>query len=102
MLVKAHISSQRFSHTLLVKGILLHVLQWRSWRQAALSINVPYIVLYGFYKKIQGTNIEKEILLYMVERSIILYIDNERYITDEILKSTEVKNKSLERIYALF
>lgn len=95
MLAKAHISSQRFSHTLLIKGILLHVLQGKSWRQAAAYIGVPYTILYQFYRTIEASNIIDSIVHYVIERRIALYVQDEKHITQELLESDFIVEETI-------
>lgn len=95
MLAKVHISSQRFSHTLLVKGILLHVLQWKSWRQAAGYIGVPHTILYQFYRTLDEASMIDSIVSYSIERRIALFIQDEKHITQELLESDSIVTESI-------
>ncbi len=80
---------------LLVKGILLHVLQWKSWRQSAEYIGVPYTILYQLYRSLEATDIVDNIIYYAIERRIALYIQDEKHITQELLESDEIIVQSI-------
>lgn len=74
---------------------MLHVLQWKSWRQAAMALNIPHTVLYSFYRElVESWNIN-EIIQYMIMRRIALYVSDEKHITSEFLQSDEIVTMSL-------
>ncbi|MFZ2255858.1 MAG: hypothetical protein WAW59_08400 [Patescibacteria group bacterium] len=69
--------SHNLSTMVLVKGILLHVLQKKSWRQAGAELKVSYTALYQFAQFFESREEKKELLSYLIERKIALYIANE-------------------------
>lgn len=81
---------------LLVKGILLHVLQRKSWRQAATELHMAsHIPLYQFYEHIRHTPEGDEIIEYMIYRRIALHLRDARHITPEILDSECIVEESI-------
>ncbi len=81
---------------ILMKGILLHVFQNKSWRQVGSELNIPHLPIYNFYSQIQHTSELRELLVYFIERRIALSLLTERATTREYLETDEVVERSRE------
>ena len=95
---KSGFCPKKFSATILVKWILIHILLKKSWRKISKQIWVPYLPIYQFYKKIEDKPELKEMLKYFCEKKVISFIKDENKLTREILDSEELVEKSLEQI----
>ena len=95
---KSGFCPKKFSATILVKWILIHILLKKSWRKISVQIWVPYLPIYQFYKKIEDKPELKEMLKYFCEKKVISFIKDEKNITKEFLDSEELVEKSLEQI----
>jgi len=98
---KSGFCPKKFSATILVKWILIHILLKKSWRKISTQIWVPYLPIYQFYKRIENKPELKEILIYFCQMKIISYIWSEKNITREFLNSYGLVEKSLKEIKKL-
>lgn len=89
-------SPRKLSGMVLVKGILLHVFQRKSWRQIGKELGVAHIPLYNFYTQFHTTESLHDLIIYFIERRIILSLLDERHVTREYLETDEIVEKSLE------
>ena len=85
----------------LMKGILLHLFQKKSWRQVGSELNIPHLPIYNFYSQIQYTREFRELLIYFIERRIALSLLSEKTITREYLKMDDVVERSREELEIL-
>ncbi|MDQ7009928.1 MAG: hypothetical protein Q9M94_06560 [Candidatus Gracilibacteria bacterium] len=98
---KSGFCPKKFSATILVKGILIHILLKKSWRKISAQIGVPYLPIYQFYNKIKDKPELIDMLNYFCEKKVISYIGNEKNINRFFLDSDELVLKSLEEIKKL-
>lgn len=98
---KSGFCPKKFSATILVKWIIIHILLKKSWRKISAQIWVPYLPIYQFYKKIEDKPELKDMLNYLSEKKVISYIGEEKNITRDFLDSEELVNRSLEQIKKL-
>ena len=93
---KMGIAPKRASDIVLIKAILLHIFQKKSWRTVALEVGISHVTAFQFYNEIKNKNELHDVLSYFIERRIILSILHEKNITREYLESDEILQKSLE------
>ncbi len=93
---KMGIAPKRTSDIVLIKALLLHVFQKKSWRTVALEVGISHVTAFQFYNDVRDTAEFHEILSYFIERRIVLSILHEKNITREYLESDEILQKSLE------
>ena len=89
------IAPKRASDIVLIKAVLLHVFQKKSWRTVALEVGISHVTAFQFYNEIKNTDEFHTVLSYFIERRIILSILYEKNITREYLESDEIVEKSL-------
>ena len=98
---KSGFCPKKFSATILVKWILIHILLKKSWRKISSQIWVPYLPIYQFYKKIENKPELYEMLEYFCQKKVISYIWSEKNISRELLNSNELVDKSLAELKKL-
>jgi len=98
---KSGFCPKKFSATILVKWILIHILLKKSWRKISVQIWIPYLPIYQFYKKIEDKPELQELLEYLVKRKIISYIWNKKIFDSLFLESEESVLNSLEQLKKL-
>ena len=87
---------KKFSAMLLVKGAMLHIFQKKSWRQIGRELWVAHIPVYNFTTQMEWWVAFQNLLAYLIERRIVLWIGDERNITREYLESEEILERSRE------
>jgi hypothetical protein len=95
---KSGFCPKKFSATILVKWILIHILLKKSWRKISSQIWIPYLPIYQFYNKIKDKEEMKEMLIFFCEKKVISYIWNKKNISREFLESKELVVDSLDEI----
>jgi len=98
---KSGFCPKKFSATIFVKWILIHILLKKSWRKIAEQIWVPYLPIYQFYKRIEDKSELFEMLEYFCEKKVISYIWDEKNANREFLESDELVQKSLLQLKKL-
>jgi hypothetical protein len=95
---KSGFCPKKFSATILVKWILIHILLKKSWRKIAEQIWIPYLPIYQFYKKIEDKPELIDMLNYFCEKKVISYIWDKKDITRDFLESEQLIEQSLNKI----
>ena len=95
---KSGFCPKKFSATILVKWILIHILLRKSWRKISSQIWVPYLPIYQFYSKIKDKPELKEMLEFFCEKKVISFLWNKKNISKNFLESRELVDESLEEI----
>ena len=95
---KAGFVPKKFSATILVKWILSHIFLKKSWRAIATQFGLPYLPIYQFYQRIKSKPELLEILEYLWNKWIIIYMADWESITREMLESWELITSSISRI----
>ena len=85
----------------LMKGILLHLFQKKSWRQVGSELNIPHLPIYNFYSQIHDAPEFRELLIYFIERRIALSLLSEKSITREYLQTFEILERSRKELEIL-
>jgi len=98
---KSGFCPKKFSATILVKWILIHILLKKSWRKISAQIWIPYLPIYQFYKKIENQPELQEMLEYFCKKQIISYIWDEKKINRRLLESDELIKISLNELKKL-
>ena len=99
---RAGYGHKNYSSMLLVKWILLHTLQNKSWRLVAWELRTSHVPLYQFSVHMKWTTEFRDIISYLISRRIVLYVSHERHITTDILSGETIllsSQKELERIF---
>lgn len=87
---------RKLSSMMLVKWLLLHVFQKKSWRQIGKELGTAHIPLYNFALQFESSSELHTLLEYCIERRIVLWIGDEWHISREYLESDEIVMKSRE------
>ncbi len=93
---------QRVSSMLLIKWTIIHLLEKKSWRRIAEQLSIPYLTLYYFFNKIKATQVFRDILLYLIDRRILLCIWEEKNITNHYLQGDAIIEISKNELETLF
>ena len=98
---KSGFCPKKFSATILVKWILIHILLKKSWRKISSQIWVPYLPIYQFYKKIEDKPELIEMLEYFCKKKVISFIWWEKRLSEKYLNWVDLIEKSLEELKKL-
>jgi hypothetical protein len=90
------IIERKTSNIVLMKAVLLHVFQKKSWRRVGWELGISHVTAFQFYRDIYEQEELKKVLVYFIERKIVLYLGEEKNITKEYLESDEIIKKSLD------
>ena len=93
---------KKFSHMILLKWLMLHILQGKSWRQIGRELNVPHVSVYHFFQFVWEKKELEYIFAYFIERRITLYLGDEKNITLEYLERDDLVEKSLIELARIF
>lgn len=87
LLKKSWFISRRISDLVLVKWVIIHIIQKKSWRFIANNFWVSHIALFNFYNFIKEKEELKIIFHEFIDRRILLYIsENKQYSNDYLDK----------------
>ncbi len=99
---KSGFCPKKFSATILVKWILIHILLKKSWRKISSQIWVPYLPIYQFYIKIKDKQELKEMLEFFCKKRVISYLWDKKNIDKDFLESEELVENSLGEVKKIF
>jgi len=89
LLKKSWFISRRIPDIVLVKSIIIHILQKKSWRFIANNFWVSHIALFNFYNFIKEKEELKIIFHEFIDRRILLYISENKQYSNEYLDNNE-------------
>lgn len=102
LLKKSWYCSRKVPDIVLVKGIILHAFQKRSWRSISAEFWASHICFYKFYNFIKAQNNLQKIFFHFIENRTIVYIKEKQsfdieYLdnNDELIKLTKEKLESM-------
>lgn len=94
--------AKKFSPLLLAKGIVLHTFSKKPWRRVATELGVPHIPIYHLYQELESSGDLHTLLIYFIERRIVLFVESERHITREMLATEDIISGSLLELGKMF
>lgn len=85
LLKKSWFISRRIPDIVLVKWVIIHIIQRKSWRIIANNFWVSHIALFNFYNFIKEKEELKIIFHEFIDRRILLYINENKQYSNEYL-----------------
>lgn len=93
---------RKFSAMLLVKGVCLHLLQGKSWRQIGRELGAPHVPIYNCAHDWIHQSAFHSLLSDLVEKGVVVYFDPSTPLTRERLESAIQRRLSQEQLEILF
>lgn len=89
LLKKSWFITKKIPEIVLVKWIIIHIFQKKSWRYIANSFWISHFALFNFFNFIKDREELNNILNEFIDRRILLYINENKQFTNSDLDNNE-------------